>query len=94
MATEWDVQLEITPLVDELMVTGTNHPVLFCKNESLLDYLGNFCGFDVLANQMPTKIDMMMSFITNKFLDWPNSIENKVSDTLFNKINKYFRLSW
>ena len=93
LATEWDVTVEITPLVDELMITSTNNPVLLCKNENLLDYLGNFCGFDVLAHNPRTKWDMMTTFVTNSVLDWPRTIENKISDTLFNKIDRVFRYS-
>ena len=92
VATEWDVQMEITPLVDELMVTSTNNPVLFCKNEMLLDYLANFCGFDMLAYNLDTKVQMMLSAVTNTVLDFPHSIENRISDKLYNKINKFFTL--
>ena len=94
LATEWDVTMEITPLVDELMISSTSHPVLMCKNEMLLDYLGNFCGFDVYANNLGTKIDLMMAFIRNYFAGVPHSIENKIGDALYNKLNKYFQLSW
>lgn len=92
MATEWDVQMEITPLVDELMVTGANHPVLFCKNEMLLDYLANYCGFDVLANQAETKVDLMLSFVRNSLIRWPHSLENKITDSMYNKLNSIFTL--
>lgn len=94
VATEWDVQMEITPLVNELMMTPTDHPVLFCKNEMMLDYLGNFCGFDVLAAQLDTKMDLMMTFVKNIFLDWPPSLENKLSDTIYNVTRGLFRYSW
>lgn len=94
LATEWEVQMEITPLVDELMISSTSHPVLMCKNEMLLDYLANFCGFDMLANNLGTKVDMMMAFIKNYFTGVPHSLENKLSDALYNKVNRYFTLSW
>lgn len=94
LATEWEVTMEITPLVDNLMITSTNHPVLMCKNEMLLDYLGNFCGFDTYANNIGPKFDLMMAFIRNRFAGIPHSIENKIGDALYNKLNKYFRLSW
>ncbi len=95
LATEWDVQMEITPLVDELMLTSTSHPVLMCKNEMLLDYLANFCGFDMLACNVGTKVDMMMSFIRNKFITDPfHSIENKISDFTYNVLNHLFSAKW
>ncbi len=94
MATEWDVALEITPLVDQLMITSTSHPVLFCKNEMLLDYLSNFCGFDMLANNFDTKVDMMLNFVAAKFAGLPTTIENKVSDSMYNLLRPFFSAKW
>lgn len=94
LATEWEVDMEITPLVDELMITSTSNPVLFCKNEGLLDYLANFCGFDMLANNLNTKLEMMGAFIANVPLGWPRNLENHLNDALFNKINRFFRAVW
>ena len=94
LATEWEVQLEITPLVDELMISNTSHPVLMCKNEMLLDYLANFCGFDMLACNLGTKFDMMYSFIRNNFTGTPHALENRLSDFLYNKLNRLFSAKW
>ena len=95
LATEWDVQLEITPLVDELMITSTSHPILFCKNEMLLDYLGNLCGFDLLAYNFATKANLMLTMLAgsgaNPF-NWPAAMENRISDALYNQFNHLFRL--
>ena len=94
LSTEWDVTLEITPLVDQLMITSTSHPLLFCKNEMLLDYLSNFCGFDMLANNLQTKVDMMKNFVLAKFAGFPTNIENKVSDTMYNLLKPFFSAKW
>lgn len=94
LSTEWDVALEITPLVDQLMITSTSHPLLFCKNEMLLDYLSNFCGFDMLANNLQTKVDMMKNFVLAKFAGFPTNIENKVSDTMYNLLKPFFSAKW
>lgn len=94
LATEWDVQMELTPLVDDLMVTSADHPALFCKNENLLDYLANFCGFDVLAYNANTKWEMALSFIKNKIFDYPKSINNKLIDSSFNALNRYSMYHW
>lgn len=90
LATEWDVQLTLTPLVDDLMITSSSHPLLFVKNEGLLDYLSNFCGFDMLACNIDTKIEMMWNFFKNRITDLPPSLANKLNDTMFNKLNRYF----
>ena len=94
LSTEWDVTIEITPLVNELMITSSTHPWLFCQNEMLLSYLSNFCGFDMLANNLETKIEMMKRFTDNVILDLPHSIDNKITDNLHNLLYRIFELSW
>ena len=69
LSTEWEVRLEITPLVNELMMASTNEPLLFCKNEGLLDYLGNFCGFDMLAFNLTARFQLMWTFVASRFND-------------------------
>lgn len=92
IATEWDVTLQITPMVDELMITSTSHPVLMAKNEMLLDYLGNFCGFDPYANNLGVKLDLMSAFVYNKLGDIPHNLENRLSDAVYNLVNGIFKL--
>ena len=94
LSTEWEVTIGITPLVNNLMMTSSSHPLLFCKNEMLLSYLSNFCGFDMLANNIDTKLQMTKRFFDNVILDIPRSIDNKISDALYNKLNSFFNLSW
>lgn len=94
LPTEWEVSFDIVPLVDELMMTGTDHPVLFAKNNNLLSYLGNMCGFDLIANNMDTKIEITKAFITNKFKGYPRSIENRLVDRLYSRMANLTGLAW
>lgn len=94
LPTEWEVSFDIIPLIDELMITGTNHPVLFAKNTQLLSYLGNMCGFDLIANNMDTRLEITKAFITNKFKGYPRAIENRIVDKLYSRISKFTSLSW
>ena len=94
LPTEWEVSFDIVPLVDELMMTGTNHPVLFAKNNNLLSYLGNMCGFDLIANNMDTKMEITKAFITNKFKGYPRSIENRLVDRLYSRMSRFTGLAW
>lgn len=94
LPTEWDVSFDIIPLVDELMMTGTNHPVLFCKNVGLLSYLGNMCGFDLIANNADTRLEITKAFIINKFSGYPRSIENRLVDQLNRLATKWASLAW
>ena len=94
LPTEWEVQFEITPIVDELMLSSTNHPVLFCKNENLIDYLGNMCGFDLLAQNYSTRSEMCMAFFWNMFTGYPRTLHNRVTDFLYNKLYSFTKVSW
>ena len=86
LPTEYDINLTIEPLVDELMITSANHPLLFCKNDNLIDYLGMFCGFDLLANNEATRLEFTTNFIKNMITDIPASLQRRSSDQLHNKL--------
>lgn len=94
LPTEWDVSFDIVPLVDELMMTGTNHPLLFAKNTGLLNYLGNMCGFDLIANNADTRMEITKSFIVNKFTGYPRAIENRIVDKLYRAVSRFTGLAW
>ena len=91
LATEWNVSFSIIPLYEELMVTSTDNPFLFIKNEGLVDYLGNLCAFDLKANNLSDKIKIFTSFVQNKFTGIPNDAQRWISDMLAGKISGIFQ---
>lgn len=91
LATEWTVNFEITPLYSQLTMPSTDHPLLFIKNDGLIDYLGNLCGFDLKANNLGIKAKLITSFIKNRFTDIPNDIQRWVSDGISDSIAKVFQ---
>lgn len=92
LATEWTVNFEITPLYSQLTLPSTDHPLLFMRNDGLIDYLGNLCGFDLKANNLGTKVNLLASFIANRFTDIPNDIQRWVSDSISDSVSKVFHL--
>ena len=92
LATEWTVNFEITPLYSQLTMPSTDHPLLFMKNDGLIDYLGNLCGFDLKANNLDVKVNLLKSFIANKFTGIPNDIQRWISDGVSDTISKVFHL--
>lgn len=92
LATEWTVNFEITPLYSQLTMPSTDHPFLFMKNDGLIDYLGNLCGFDLKANNLDVKIKLLTSFITNRFKGIPNDIQRWQSDKISNAVSKIFNM--
>ena len=91
LATEWTVNFEITPLYSQLTMPSTDHPLLFIKNDGLIDYLGNLCGFDLKSNNLNVKAKLLTSFIKNRFTDIPNDIQRWVSDGISDSISKVFQ---
>ena len=92
LATEWTVNFDITPLYSQLTLPSTDHPFLFMKNDGLIDYLGNMCGFDLKANNLDVKRRLIGNFITNKFTGIPNDIQRWSSDKVSNAVSKIFHL--
>lgn len=93
LSTEWVVSFTIAPLINSLMVTSTKNPILFMKNDGLIDYLGNLCGFDLKANNFNVKKDLFLQFVKNKFSDAfsRNNFHRWMSDKFDNSIGKWFR---
>ena len=92
LSTEWTVNFEITPLYSQLTMPSTDHPFLFMKNDGLIDYLGNLCGFDLKANNLDVKIKLLTSFIQNKFTGIPNDIQRWCSDKVSDSVSKIFNM--
>lgn len=95
LPTEWDVTFDIVPLINELMITPTNRPLLFLKNDQLISYLGNMCGFDLIAYNARTKMEITKAFITNKFAGYPAAIERRIIDALYNsRLSRMANVAW
>ena len=92
LATEWNVTFDISPLYTQLTLPSTDHPFLFMKNDSLIDYLGNLCGFDLKANNLDVKRKLITSFIKNKFTGIPNDIQRWTSDKVSGVVSKVFNM--
>ena len=92
LSTEWTVNFEITPLYSQLTMPSTDHPFLFMKNDGLIDYLGNLCGFDLKANNLDVKIKLLTSFIQNRFTGIPNDIQRWCSDKVSDSVSKIFNM--
>ena len=94
LATDWVVSFSIIPLITQLMVTSTDNPFLFMKNDGLIDYLGNLCSFDLKASNLEEKFDIFKTFTKNRVIEpfSMNRISLYLSDTLNSKIRDIFRL--
>lgn len=92
LATEWTVNFDITPLYSQLTLPSTDHPLLFLRNDGLVDFLGNMCGFDLKANNLDVKINLLTAFIETKFTGIPNDILRWTSDKVSGAVSKVFQL--
>lgn len=93
LATDWTVSFSVVPLITSLMVTSTDNPFLFMKNDGLIDYLGNLCSFDLKANNLKEKEDLFLTFSTNKATDLlsGHGLQRWISDSLAGRLNDLFQ---
>ena len=63
------------------------------KNDGLIDYLGNMCGFDLKANNLSTKIEIAKSLLGNYFTDIPTSTARGITDLkIINEIRNFTQI--
>lgn len=77
---EIDVQFNIVPLYSNLMVTSSDHPLLFLGNTALIEYLAVMCGVDMKMNTMDLKMEAIKTAIGNKVTDIPVNLGRSVID--------------
>lgn len=92
LATEWKVNLSITPLYSNLTMPSTDHPLLFIRNDGIIDFLGNMCGFDLKGINLNVKADLMSSFVKNRFTGILNDTQRWVSDSVSGVLDKVFHM--
>lgn len=91
---EVDVSFDITPLYSKLMVTGTNHPLLFLSNTALHEYLGAICGVSFTGNELQLKADIVAALAGNAIPDLTSSMLRGYYDSgVSNFIRKVFNFS-
>lgn len=93
LATEWTVEFSVVPLYSELMVTSSDHPYLFMKNEGLLEYLGNLCGIDLKANNLSTKLALAVDMVMCNIRDVPTALGRTIGELFANKVQSYLQFS-
>lgn len=91
LSTAWNVTISVTPLYTELMLTASDHPFRFMKNEGLLEYLGNLCGLDLKANNLTTKKELWTAFLYDSITDIPSSLGRKLGQKFLNKMDNVTR---
>lgn len=94
LSTSWNVSISVTPLYTNLMMSNSDHPFRFMKNEGLLEYLGNLCGLDLKANNLETKKELFLAFLFKRVTDIPTSLGRRLGDAFYTKFNgiiKFFR---
>lgn len=92
LSTAWNVTITITPLYSQLMLTNSDHPLLFMRNEGLIEYLGNLCGADLKSSNVREKVDLFTAFCLNRVRDIPRSFARKMGDTLATKLRRFATL--
>lgn len=83
LSTSWNVTITVTPLYTNLMMTSSDHPFKFMKNEGLMEYLGNLCGLDLKVSQLSVKLELITAFMYTYFTDIPTSLGRKAGNMVY-----------
>lgn len=91
---EVDVSFDVTPLYSKLMVTGTNHPILFMANQALNEYLGAMCGISFATNSLKTKGLITKALMGGAIRDvFPSMLRSVYGSDLANWARKAFNFA-
>lgn len=81
LPTECDLRFSITPLYSNLMVTSSDHPLLFLSNTALVEYLAIMCGVDLKKANNELKYEAAVNSIRRRFKDAPVNVARSVMDS-------------
>ncbi len=84
LATDIEVNMEITPLHNELMISSSRHPILFLQNYGLQEYLGTICGVDMKGDTVLAQLNVIGTLFKNWAQDTPSNILRGMQDWFLN----------
>ena len=91
LSTAWNVSITVTPLYSKLMMTSAEHPLLFLRNEGMLEYLGNLCGLDLKIHNSGVKYKLAGTFAYLKFFDIPSTSSRTIGDNIAAKLSPWVK---
>lgn len=82
LCTEVTVTLNITDLDPDMAISPANDPALFLSNSSLVEYLANSCGLDLMEPQVMEKAKLIWNTSFNAVKNYASTSVGMVSEKL------------
>ena len=82
LCTEVTVTLNITDLDPDMAISPANDPALFLSNSSLVEYLANSCGLDLMEPQVMEKAKMIWNTSFNAAKNYASTAVGMASEKL------------
>ena len=82
LCTEVTVTLNITDLDPDMAISPANDPALFLSNSSLVEYLANSCGLDLMEPQVMEKAQMIWNTSFNAAKNYASTAVGMASEKL------------
>lgn len=82
LCTEVTVTLSITDLDPDMPISPANDPALFLSNSSLVEYLANSCGLDLMEPQVMEKAKLIWNTSFNAAKNYASTAVGMVSEKL------------
>lgn len=87
------VDISVTDLYSNLMMTKSSKPQLFVNNQGLIEFLAVACGVDITKPDITTKIETIISTFLSSLYDIPSSTYNAFIESIRNKIEPFFKIT-
>lgn len=90
---EMTVQVEVTDLLSELMITPQSDPVMFLGNSSLIEYLSTMCGLSLFSSTTKSKFELAGTSVGNMFGDILPNVGSHISEQFDDFVTNFFSLT-
>ena len=87
------VDISVTDLYSNLMMTKSSKPQLFMNNQGLIEFLAVTCGVDITKPDISMKLETIISTFVNSLYDLPSSTHDSFVEAIRNKIEPFFKLT-
>lgn len=89
---EVDVTMSIKDLYSRMSMSPSHEPQMFLNNSSLIDYLSNVAGLNLILPQTSTKLEMIINTHINAITDIPKNLGAAVTDGIGRLFSSYVSL--
>jgi len=89
---EIDVGIIVKDLYNDMMLSPANDPGLFVNNSSLIDYLANSAGINIVMPSVRQKTAMLAATYSSSVTDIPRNVKSVIGDNIEKSLKGLFQI--